>query len=129
MTAAALVSDGGMTVTQDPPELTIVPHHTNLPEGCEETDGARRQTDSASHEGFPCSQELLWQPVSSSCGTLFLSQTFAWALARFSERSGFADEISPRSHPLSVNERVRLLRRQRLVHRQRKSDVTRPRTI
>jgi len=33
MTAAALVSDGGMTVTQDPPELTIVPHHTDLPEG------------------------------------------------------------------------------------------------
>src|SRR5438105_13552140 len=64
-----------------------VPHHTNLPEGCEETNGARGQTDSASHEGFPCSQELLWQPVSSSCGTLFLSQTFAWALARFSERS------------------------------------------
>jgi len=77
MTAAELVSDGGMTVTQDPPELTIVPHHTDLPEGCEETNGARGQTDSYSHEGFPRSQKLLGQPHFSSRGTLFLSHSFA----------------------------------------------------
>src|ERR1700730_6178974 len=64
MTAAELVSDGGMTVPQDPPELTIVPHHTDLPEGYEETNGARGQTDSYSHEGFPRSQSYLVSPIS-----------------------------------------------------------------
>ena len=41
MTGAELASDGRMTMTQDPPELTIVPHHLDLPEGCEVTDAAR----------------------------------------------------------------------------------------
>ena len=72
-----------MTVTQDPLELTMVPHHADLREGWRKptASAVRGQTDSVSHEGFPCCQKLLGQPHFSSCGTLFLSHTFARASA------------------------------------------------
>jgi hypothetical protein len=79
MTGAELASDVGMTVTQDPLELTMVPHLADRPEGWGKQRGPG-ETDSYSHEGFPCSQELFGQPHFSSCGTLFLSHTFARAL-------------------------------------------------